>query len=219
MGLPKIGSTTFRIQVDGFWANTNFRAGQAVRLLTGFSNKKFGGLTLPFDISVLDPSFFGLLRNSIEIVQDAPWKFPRGLVTSVRRTKKTPKFVLTAVESIEDLIQIIEDTDYKAPKRVVDQVLAALAYFANPDDLIPDEIPVLGFLDDAIMIKFVESEFKHELAAYRKFRKFRRGAEVRPWTDVASSRLPARLEAHRKKLRADVERRRAEDEDKGIIGF
>jgi uncharacterized membrane protein YkvA (DUF1232 family) len=141
------------------------------------------------------------------------------LVTSVRRSKKTPRFVLDAIGSIEDLTQIIEDEDYNAPKPIRNQVIAALAYFAEAEDLIPDDIPVLGFLDDAIMIKFVEDEFKHELAAYRKFRKFRDGAEVRPWTMVATGRLPARLEGQRSKLRADVDKKKKADLDKGIVGF
>jgi uncharacterized membrane protein YkvA (DUF1232 family) len=143
----------------------------------------------------------------------------RQLVESVRAIKKTPKFVVTAIEAIEDLVAIIVDEDYRAPAPIAKQVLAALAYFCDPEDLIPDEVPVLGFLDDAIMIKFVEREFKHELSAYRKFRKFRRGAEQRPWTGVAQTRLPARLEEQRRKLRADVERRQKADEKKGVIGF
>ncbi len=141
------------------------------------------------------------------------------LVETVRRAKRTPKFVLEAIVAIEDLVDLIEDEAYRAPKAVANQVLAALAYFANPDDLIPDDIPVLGFLDDAIMIKFCEREFKHELAAYRKFRSFRRGAEQRPWTDVASNRLPGRLKAQRAKLRAEVEKRKKADEKKGVFGF
>lgn len=143
----------------------------------------------------------------------------RALVETVRSAEKVPSFVLEAVASIEDLTQIIEDEDYKAPKAIRNQVLGALGYFANPDDLIPDEIPVLGFLDDAIMIKFVEEEFKHELWAFRKFRKFREGAEQRPWTQVASGRLPGRLDAMRKKLRADVNRRRDRDKARGKTGF
>ena len=141
------------------------------------------------------------------------------LVESVQKSKKTPSFVLEAVAAIEDLTQIIEDEDYRAPKPIANQVIAALAYFANPEDLIPDDIPVLGFLDDAIMIKFVEEEFKHELWGYRKFRKFRDGAEVRPWTKVAKGRLPARLEAQRAKVRADIERKKRADADKGKVAF
>ena len=139
----------------------------------------------------------------------------RDLIASVRKNKKTPGFVIEAIETLQDLTEIIEDEHYAAPAKVRAEVVAALAYFANAEDLIPDDIPVLGFLDDAIMIKFVEEQFRHELHAFRKFRKFHRGAEQRPWTQVASQRLPGRLAAMRAKLRAEVERKNKADVDRG----
>ena len=158
-------------------------------------------------------------RAAADVDKDEIIAAAKDLVKTVRSSKKTPNFVLEAISSIEDLAQIIEDEDYRAPKAVVTQVLGALAYFAEPEDLIPDDIPVLGFLDDAIMIKFVEEEFKHELWAYRKFRKFRAGAEVRPWTKVAKGRMPARFEAQRAKLRAEVDRKKRVDAEKGKASF
>jgi uncharacterized membrane protein YkvA (DUF1232 family) len=143
----------------------------------------------------------------------------RSLVRQIQATANLPSFVASAVASLEDLAEVIEDSEYRPPKSVSSRVLAALAYFADPDDLIPDEIPVLGFLDDAIMIKFVEREFRHELAAYRKFRRFRKGAEQRPWTQVARKRMPSRLAGMRQKLRAEVTRREAADREKGLPRF
>ncbi len=133
----------------------------------------------------------------------------RKLVEQVRGTPKVPSFVLDAMRTLEDLLQMLDDEDYALPKAEASRVLAALAYFVNPEDLIPDHIPGLGFLDDAIMIKFVEDEFKDELWGYRKFRKFRSGAEQRPWTGVARKRLPERLVAYRKKIREEVKKRSA----------
>ncbi len=136
------------------------------------------------------------------------------LVKEMRESERIPHFVVDAVETLEDLIEVIGDEDWAAPKRVRSEVLGALAYFSNPEDLIPDHIPVLGFLDDAIMIKIIEGEFKHELAAYRKFRRFRLGAEQRPWTGIAKERLPRRLREQRDKLRLQADGKRKADAEK-----
>ena len=132
----------------------------------------------------------------------------QALIGRVRQAKKSPKFVTETVTVLEDLVKMIEDEDYELPKAPRAEVLAALSYFANPEDLIPDQVPGLGFLDDAIMIKIAEDEFRHELWGYRKFANFRSGAEVRPWTTVAKQRLPQRLVEQRRKIRADVESRK-----------
>jgi len=177
-----------------------------------------------FTLDEKDASYFhALFRKSKSAAKtesrESILKAAQELVKSVRSNKKTPQFVLDAAQSLEDLTKIIEDHDYAAPKPVQSEVMGALAYFANPDDLIPDDIPVLGFLDDAIMIKFVEEEFKHELWGYRKFKKFKAGAEQRPWTQVASSRLPERLSVQRKKIREQIEAKKHADAAKGKKPF
>lgn len=134
----------------------------------------------------------------------------RVLITGVRETKRAPAFVLEAVTTLEDLLRLLDDSDYAAPATVRLAVTAALNYFANPHDAIPDDVPLVGFLDDAIMIKFVEEELKDELWGYRKFCKFRDGAEQRPWSDVAMKRLPGRLKTKRSEIRAAIKQRQAE---------
>jgi len=183
--------------------------------------KKF---KVSFDLDEGDISYFRRLfriarkgasgKDPDEIIAAA-----NDLVKQVRSVKKTPRFIVEAVDILEDLAALVLDADYKPPKSVQNQVLGALAYFANPDDLIHDEIPVLGFLDDAIMIRIVEGQFKHELWGYRKFRKWRDGAEHRPWTKVAKSRLPNRLAEMRKKIRGEIGAKAARDEARGLVGF
>lgn len=152
-------------------------------------------------------------QNAQQIIQEA-----RGIVQRVRASKKTPNFVQEAIGVLADLVDLIQDEAYAAPQRVKAEVLAALAYFSESEDLIPDHVPGLGFLDDAIMVKFIEEEFKNELWGYRRFRKLRDSSEQRPWSSPASERLRQRLDTDRRRVRAEIEERDAKDASRRKAG-
>lgn len=86
---------------------------------------------------------------------------------------KTPDFISERLDSLRHLIEMVRDEDWGlgAPER--ERVLAALAYFCDPEDLIPDSTPGFGFLDDAIMVELITRELKHEIEAYEDFCRFR----------------------------------------------
>lgn len=132
----------------------------------------------------------------------------RKLIEQVRGAPRTPQLVLDAATALEDLIEMIEDEDWAMTEAEQQRVLAALAYFANPQDVVPDHVPALGFLDDAVLIKLVEDDFQPELWGYRRFRRFQEGAEQRPWTSVARQRLPQRLKEKRAELRRKIAEKR-----------
>lgn len=173
-----------------------------------------------FELDEKDAAYFRDLyrqakQNSAKVDPESILKEARELIDTVRTSGHAPRFVLDAIQTLEDMTQIILDEEYKAPQTVKNQVLAGLAYFANPEDLIPDKIPALGFLDDAIMVKFVEEEFRHELWGYRKFRGLAAPIEQRPWTKVGGERQRRRTEEYRKKIRAEITERKTVEEARG----
>lgn len=95
------------------------------------------------------------------------------------RSVKAPDFISERLMKLEVMVQMIQDEEWKLPPNEVTRILNALAYFSEPEDLIPDHIPGLGFLDDAIMIELVVRELKHEIEAYQDFCKYRATEETR----------------------------------------
>lgn len=158
----------------------------------------------------------GTALDREKVVADA-----KGLIKRVRAAKKVPSFVTEAIENLEALIRMLEDEDYGLPPKVATDIFSAVAYFSNPQDLVHDSLPGLGFLDDAIMIKILEEQFEHELAGYKKFCRFREGAEQRPWTSPAKDRLKLRLVEKRKEIRAEIEGRQtaARESRRGLFGW
>ncbi len=76
---------------------------------------------------------------------------------------------------------ISEDAGFALPTEDPTNVLAALTYFASPDEIVPDNVPVLGLLDDAIMIELCVRELQHETEPYRNFRSWRDNEASRRW--------------------------------------
>ena len=115
-----------------------------------------------------------------------------------------PGFILERLERLRLMIQMLSDVEWRLPHKDATRVLSALAYFAEPEDLIPDSIPGLGFLDDAIMIELVVRELRHEVEAYQDFREYRARMEK----DGNKSSRASWLDARRKELQDRMHRRR-----------
>ena len=74
----------------------------------------------------------------------------RELSATVREAKP-PRYVLERVEQLETIVDMAEDESWELPASVRRKVIGALGYFANPSDLIPDQVPGLGFLDVSLI--------------------------------------------------------------------
>ncbi len=90
-----------------------------------------------------------------------------------------PDFVATRLQKLGIVIDMINDTEWGLNDEERRQVLVALAYLCDPDDMIPDHIPGLGFLDDAIYAEIVLRELKSEIELYEEFCAFRNAEEAR----------------------------------------
>ena len=95
-----------------------------------------------------------------------------------------PEFVAQRLKKLELLVTMIEDAEWNIPTESHQDIVSALAYFNNPEDLIPDHIPVLGFLDDAIMIELVVAELKDDMDDYSEFCSYRDREGVRKDRDT-----------------------------------
>jgi uncharacterized membrane protein YkvA (DUF1232 family) len=122
-----------------------------------------------------------------------------------------PLFVSERIQKLETLVAMIEDSEWKIPDEERADVLSALAYFSDPEDLVPDHIPVLGFLDDAIMIELVAEELKDDIDAFIEFCAYRTREEGRSgettvtrdeWLDAKRRELHSRMRNRRSTRRS-----------------
>lgn len=79
----------------------------------------------------------------------------------------------------ESLRRMLDDPDWTLPANVVARGRKLLAYLRTLDDLIPDDIPVIGHLDDALLIELSWEEFAGEVQDYLDFCRFCSEGHVR----------------------------------------
>ena len=129
-----------------------------------------------------------------------------------------PDFIMGRLDKLDALIAMVRDEGWALPDEDRQRVLSALVYFADPKDIIPDSVPVLGYFDDAIAIELCVRELKHELDAYEEFCEYRQaeanGRGVAPEIVGRAEWLAGR----REELQARMHRRRERDYGTGYGG-
>lgn len=112
----------------------------------------------------------------------------------VKDKQKTKKLVQDAFEKakknkgnlskiwdeLQALIRLIKawlSGKYKTPWKTILFSIAALIYFVNPLDFIPDIIPLFGFLDDATFIAFVIKSIRTDIHKFLNWEKMEEGIQ------------------------------------------
>jgi uncharacterized membrane protein YkvA (DUF1232 family) len=172
-------------------------------------------VTLEFSDQELDHFRKLMLRIRDRSRDRSPHEIATAAAAEVQRLRSTVRspFVARRIERVGRLIAMLEDPEWALPETERKRVLDGLAYVAEANDLVPDDMPVLGLVDDAIMLELVLSELQHELDGYEEFDAYRRDEAAH--RDKPGAHRPVSLqdwlEFQREALHARIRERRERD--------
>lgn len=176
-------------------------------------------LRISFELSARDVKHFReAMRKARRTVRDADdaeiLDAARMLFTDVSAAR-VPAYVRERIGRLRAMVDMVEDREWRLSAAEKERVLAALVYFCDPEDLIPDDIPGLGFLDDAIMVELAFRELKHEIEAYQDFCEYRRKYDAGFRLRRSAEARKQKLDAREAQLRERAARRRERDQENG----
>mgnify|MGYP001765479434 CR=1 FL=1 len=150
-------------------------------------------------------------REAVSIADDEEILSAAADLVAKLRAAELPDFVAQRLGKLEVLHAMLTDADWQLDDAERSPVLAALAYVCDPEDIIPDDIPGIGLLDDAVMIELVFRELRHEIEAYEEFRRYRASLPRRRTAVGPAGTTDTALARRRTQLMSRMRRRRAEE--------
>jgi uncharacterized membrane protein YkvA (DUF1232 family) len=147
-------------------------------------------------------------RDSVQIADDEEILGAATDLVKAMKGTDLPDFVTERLDQLDTLIAMVTDEEWPLEAEERNPVLSGLAYLCDPEDLIPDDIPGIGMLDDAVMIELVFRELRHELEAYEDFRAYRESLTKRSVLRAATPQVVEKIAQRRTQLMARMRRRR-----------
>ena len=127
-----------------------------------------------------------------QIAPNAPSVSADQLVTLARWLAQLPQEQAMALLSerlgrAEHLRRMLNDSDWSVCADTRERARMITSYLQQVDDLIPDDLPLVGHLDDALLVELAWPAFEAETRDYADFCRFR--ASERPRGSAAERRL------------------------------
>jgi len=174
-------------------------------------------MEISFELTDSDLNFFRkALKQSRLAVRDADEAeiidAVRVVLDEIRQNEPLPDFVSRRIPELESLISMLVDEEWRLPEADRERLLATFIYFADPEDILPDHIPVIGYLDDVIIIELVVRELLHVRAAYEDFCQFRDDYDDDKGRDVDPVIRRDRIDRQRQQLHQRMQRRSAQQQ-------
>lgn len=124
-----------------------------------------------------------------------------------------PAYMRKRMCEVQRLIGMLEDEAWALADPERSDVIETLVYFSDPDDLIPDDVDVIGLLDDAIMLELLLRRLRHVRKAYADFCAYRAALGNEAF-DADRQRVARQLAERRAALQARMRRARRRGEDR-----
>lgn len=164
------------------------------------------------DLTDRDLQFFrDALKKSREAVRDADdseiIEAIGDVLAEIKNAEPLPDFVANRIPQLESMIRMLLDDEWKLPEEDRERLLATFVYFADPEDILPDNIPVIGYLDDVIMIELVVRELQDVRDAYEDFCDFRDDYDKKFASGHDSAVRRDRIDRKRQQLHQRMKRR------------
>lgn len=125
----------------------------------------------------IDPAGLAAFNELLRAVApDAP-PIDSGLLETMARQltvqgpgrDKAAASIRRRIQDIATLTRMAADPAWRLPDTDIDRIGKVTEYLATANDLIPDDVPDLGLLDDAIVIELVVRALRAELDDYADF--------------------------------------------------
>ncbi len=178
-------------------------------------------LRISFELTDRDLRFFRrALRQSRAAVKDAEdteiIEAVHAVLDEIRSSEPLPDFVGKRIPELESLISMLTDEEWQLPTGDRERLLATFVYFADPEDILPDDVPVIGYLDDVIIIELVARELQHVREAYDDFCRFRDAFESGAKKKIDPVIRRDRIDRRRQQLHQRMRRRSAQQKKSSL---
>ncbi len=172
------------------------------------------GMKLSFELSDRDLEYFREAleqsRNAVRFAEESEIiEALRDVLVDIQSNEPLPDFVAERIPKIESMLQMLADDEWQLPKSDRERLLAMFIYFADPEDILPDDIPVIGFLDDVIVVELIMRELKHVREAYDDFCEYRQSFDDEHGKTSDGVVRRDRIDRRRQQLHQRMKRRSA----------